>query len=112
MKEYAVKAETKKGEILILQRGFRTKAEAEDLTVRQSEWKRVWVDRISADGDLEACLPWHIEWGQGKRATYVVDAAGNRIATLMGSAGTRENFSNALSDLMSGYGRKARLAAE
>jgi hypothetical protein len=42
--EYAVKAETKKGEVVTLQRGFRTKSDAEDYPVRLSLWRRVWVE--------------------------------------------------------------------
>ncbi len=112
MREYAVKVETKKGEIVILQRGFKTRSDAEDMTVRRSDWRRVWVDLVPAGDDFEARLPWHIEWGQGKRATYLMDASGNRLASVMGSAGTKENFANALADLMSGYSKTKRVAVE
>lgn len=112
MREYAVKVETKKGEIVVLQRGFKTRSDAEDMTVRHSEWKRVWVDRLLVGDGVEAKLPWRVEWGQGKRATYVLDANGNRLASVMGSAETKENFANALADLMSGYSKSKRVAAE
>lgn len=112
MREYAVKVETKKGEIIVLQRGFKTRSDAEDMTVRHSEWKRVWVDRMLAENGIEARLPWRVEWGQGKRATYLMDANGNRLASIMGSAETKENFANALADLMSSYIRTKRIAAE
>ena len=44
--EYAVKAETDEGKVLILKRGFASQEEAEDHPVRMSHWKRVWVEAI------------------------------------------------------------------
>jgi hypothetical protein len=44
--EYAVKAETHEGEILILRRGFASQEEAEDHQIQMSPWKRVWVESI------------------------------------------------------------------
>jgi hypothetical protein len=44
--EYAVKAETHEGKILILQRGFASQEEAEDHPIQMSLWKRVWVEPI------------------------------------------------------------------
>jgi hypothetical protein len=44
--EYAVKAETHGGKVLILKRGFASQEEAEDHPVRMSHWKRVWVEAI------------------------------------------------------------------
>ena len=44
--EYAVKAETHEGKVLILKRGFASQEEAEDHPVRMSHWKRVWVEAI------------------------------------------------------------------
>ena len=43
--EYAVKAETKEGDVIILRRGFQTRADAEDYPIRLSLWRRVWVER-------------------------------------------------------------------
>ena len=44
--EYAVKAETKEGDVIILRRGFPSRSGAEDHPVRLSLWKRVWVERV------------------------------------------------------------------
>jgi hypothetical protein len=43
--EYAVKAETKEGDIVTLRRGFPSRSDAEDFPVRLSLWRRVWVER-------------------------------------------------------------------
>jgi hypothetical protein len=45
--EYAVKAETKQGDVIILRRGFPSRSDAEDHPVRLSLWRRVWVERIA-----------------------------------------------------------------
>ena len=49
--EYAVKAETNEGEIVILRRGFASQEDAEDHPIQMSRWKRVWVEPISEDVD-------------------------------------------------------------
>ena len=46
--EYAVKAETFEGMVVILQRGFESRFEAEDHRVTMSRWKRVWIERIES----------------------------------------------------------------
>jgi hypothetical protein len=46
IEEYAVKAESPEGIVVILQRGFASKNEAEDHRVTMSQWKRVWIERI------------------------------------------------------------------
>ena len=46
--EYAVKAETREGEVMILRKGFASEEEAEDHPIRMSLWKRVWVEPIKA----------------------------------------------------------------
>jgi hypothetical protein len=43
--EYAVKAVTKEGNVIILRRGFQSRSDAEDYHVRLSLWRRVWVER-------------------------------------------------------------------
>ena len=43
--EYAVKAETKEGDVITLRRGFPSRSDAEDYPVRLSLWRRVWVER-------------------------------------------------------------------
>lgn len=42
--EYAVRAETKEGDVVTLQRGFPSLSEAEDYPVRLYLWRRVWVE--------------------------------------------------------------------
>ena len=46
IEEYAVKAETPQGVVMVLQQGFASQSEAGDHRVTISEWKRVWVERI------------------------------------------------------------------
>jgi len=46
--EYAVKAETHQGKVLILRRGFASQEEAEDHPVRMSHWKRVRVEPVAS----------------------------------------------------------------
>jgi hypothetical protein len=46
IEEYAVKAESPEGIVVILRRGFASKNEAEDHRVTMSQWKRVWIERI------------------------------------------------------------------
>ena len=54
--EYAVKAETKEGDVIILRRGFPSRSGAEDHPVRLSLWKRVWVERVLED----VLRAWHV----------------------------------------------------
>jgi hypothetical protein len=44
--EYAVKAETKDGEVVTLKRGFATQSDAEDYPIHMSLWRRVWVEPV------------------------------------------------------------------
>jgi hypothetical protein len=44
--EYAVKAETNDGNVVILRRGFASTEDAEDHRVKLSQWRRVWVEQI------------------------------------------------------------------
>jgi hypothetical protein len=44
--EYAVKAETHEGKVMVLRRGFASKEEAEDHPIKMLLWKRVWVEPI------------------------------------------------------------------
>ena len=46
--EYAVKAETDEGKVLILKRGFASHEKAEDFPIQMSLWKRVWVEPIGS----------------------------------------------------------------
>jgi hypothetical protein len=52
--EYAVKAETRDGEITILKRGFVSYEAAEDHPVKMSDWRRVWIEVIdSSNPDID-----------------------------------------------------------
>jgi len=42
--EYAVRADTKEGDVVTLQRGFPSLSEAEGYPVRLYLWRRVWVE--------------------------------------------------------------------
>jgi hypothetical protein len=44
--EYAVKAETHEGDVMVLRRGFASKEKAEDHPIKMFLWKRVWVEPI------------------------------------------------------------------
>jgi hypothetical protein len=44
--EYAVKAETNEGQVVILRRGFASTEDAEDHRVKLSQWRRVWIEQI------------------------------------------------------------------
>ena len=45
--EYAVRAETKEGDVVTLKRGFPSLSDAEDYPVRLCRWRRVWVELCS-----------------------------------------------------------------
>jgi hypothetical protein len=46
--EYAVRAETKEGDVVTLKRGFPSRSDAEDHPIRLHLWRRVWVERVEA----------------------------------------------------------------
>lgn len=46
--EYAVRVETKEGDVVTLKRGFPSRSDAEDYPVRLSQWQRVWIERVDA----------------------------------------------------------------
>ena len=52
--EYAVRAETKEGDVITLRRGFQTRADAEDYTIRLSRWRRVWVERQLSEPEISS----------------------------------------------------------
>jgi hypothetical protein len=47
--EYAVKAETLDGVIVILRRGFASLEDAEEHRVKMGQWRRVWVEQIEGN---------------------------------------------------------------
>jgi hypothetical protein len=51
--EYAVKAETNEGNVVILRRGFASTEDAEDHRIKLSRWKRVWVEQIETGSRRE-----------------------------------------------------------
>jgi len=48
--EYAVKAETLDGAIVILRRGFASLADAEEHRVKMAQWRRVGIEQVEANG--------------------------------------------------------------
>ena len=94
MNEYAVKAETHEGNIMILRRGFMSEEAAEDHPVQISLWKRVWVEPIALIEKQKAAptlppKPW--DWissstddARGQFHAYLVDATGKKIAAIWG----------------------------
>jgi hypothetical protein len=53
--EYAVKAETMEGHVVVLKRGFASTEDAESHRVKLSQWRRVWIEQIEtgARGNYE-----------------------------------------------------------
>ncbi len=90
--EYAVKAETHEGKVMTLRRGFTSADEAEDHPVTVKLWKRIWVEPIPATPMLPQTLPptpWTtdiVDAGYGGKTnfTYIKDANGRRIMSLLG----------------------------
>lgn len=95
--EYAVKAETKEGAVLVLRRGFASREDAEDHPVTMSLWKRVFVEEIESNSTFEELPPLPWDWvasagpsNNGKYHAYLVDANGKKIAALWGSTRSKE----------------------
>lgn len=96
--EYAVKAETKEGNIVVLRRGFSSEESAGDHPVKQSLWKRVWVEaigpiNIQAEPALPP-LPWSLDVSgssdaRGQFHLYLLDATGKKIAAIWGTGDTK-----------------------
>ena len=96
--EFAVRAETKTGDIFTLRRHFQSRDAAESHPVLMSKWRRVWVEEMprpqvevrqkQIPNPDEAPLPWRIQWVKG--FTYLVDADGRKLASLLGSRAKRE----------------------
>lgn len=99
MREFAVKAELR-GEVATLRRGFATKDEAEDHPVTLACWDRVWVEEVEPrpqSADTAPALPWTVLWTSGHG--YVIDADGNKIASLLGSNRRREHTAAIICEL-------------
>ena len=68
---------------------------------RLSLWKRVWIDEAPPPPkprSVAALRPWTVEWTSAGFA-YVLDAEGNKIASLLGPQKRRENVAAILCDL-------------
>lgn len=97
---HAVKAEALEGGVFTL-RLFDTREEAESYPVRMKNWKRVWVEAVLRAGqriiDGPPKHPWTVEWTSSY--AYVVDADGNKIASLLGPQKQREYVAEILCGL-------------
>ena len=96
--EYAVKAETHEGKVMTLRRGFASEDAAEDHPVQISLWKRVWVEPVPETPPVPAPalppMPWTtdlVDGGYGGKTnfTYIKDANGRRIMSLLGRPGEK-----------------------
>ena len=97
--EYAVKAETHEGNVMVLRRGFASQASAEDHPVKIALWRRVWVEPIGRiDNPSEPVLP-PLPWNwvtserpdaRGQFYVYLVDATGRKIAAIWGKDGEKK----------------------
>jgi hypothetical protein len=98
--EYAVKAETLEGNVMILRRGFISEEDANDHPVKIALWRRVWVEPIglAPQAKPEPTLPpfpW--DWvaagsvdARGSYHAYLVDATGRKIAAVWGKDGEKK----------------------
>ena len=94
MTEFAVRAESRDGIIIMLRRNFATREDAESYPVRLSGWKRVWVEPVelppAKPDDGPPPLPWSICWkGQ---YTYIIDANGKKIGVVLGTLTQRKHI--------------------
>jgi hypothetical protein len=92
--EYAVKAETHEGNVMVLRRGFMSEDAAEDHPVTAKHWKRVWVEAIALieveqPAPVLPPKPW--DWiaagapsNNGNFHAYLVDATGKKIGAIWG----------------------------
>ena len=97
--EFAVRAETKTGDVFTLERHFKSREQAEDHRVKGSRYRRVWVEEMPRPAvevstkpeprpDDPPPYPWSVQW-RGNFA-YIVDADGKKIASLLGSKKRKE----------------------
>ena len=98
--EYAVKAETHEGKIMMLRRGFQSRETAEDHPVQMSLWKRVWIEAVPPTAPLPPPalppMPWTTDvvdaYGGKTNFMYIKDANGRRIMSLLGRPGEKEKM--------------------
>lgn len=89
---WVVRAETLGNRVPVVLRYFDTKEEAESHPVKLSLWHRVWVEKTPEPEKHAATLrlPWRPENPVGSRFTYLRDADGVRIASLLGPEEQRQ----------------------
>ena len=103
--EFAVRAETHNGNVLTLRRHFKTMDDAESHPIIGAKWKRVWVEEMlrpkvekvtkpEPKSDDLPPLPWRVQWVKG--FTYLVDADGKKIASLLGAHAKRDKVGAAI----------------
>ena len=103
--EFAVRAETHTGDVLTLRRNFASRDAAESHPIHLSKWKRVWVEEMARSkvekvtkpepkSDDLPPLPWRVQWVKG--FTYLVDADGKKIASLLGAHAKRDKVGAAI----------------
>lgn len=72
------------------------------LSLDMTKWDDVWVEKASprpvkAERPYPPPFPWNVQWVGGY--AYVVDANGNKLASLLGSQKTREFVAGIVCDL-------------
>lgn len=106
--EFAVRAETKTGDVFTLERHFKSQADAEGYKVRGAKYRRVWIEKVppvqvevrtkpEPSPDDPPPYPWTVQW-RGNFA-YIVDADGKKIASLLGSKKRKEYVARVLGSL-------------
>lgn len=101
--EYAVKAETMEGNVLVLRRGFASEEDAGDHPVKISLWRRVWIEAVGPTITKAAPtlppFPWDLDAAvttdaRGQHHVYLVDATGRKIAAIWGKDGEKMLIAN------------------
>ena len=96
---WEVRAEMLEGGEGTIRKGFPTREAAEDYPIKLALWRRVWVQKTVLPVAPKAATlrqPWTIEEPVGNSFTYLRDADGARIASLLGRAEQRDRFVDAL----------------
>lgn len=115
--EYAVKAETKEGNVFILRRGFPSEEAAGDHPVTLALWKRVWIEPVgpmlpTRQTPVLPPTPW--DWitsgtpsGNGHFHAYLVDGNGRKIAAIWGKDGEKALIANHIIALINAHAQGA-----
>ncbi len=72
------------------------------LRLDMAKWDDVWVEPVAKiagkpERPYPPPLPWTVEWVGGY--AYVVDAKGNKLASLLGDQRTKEYFAGVICDI-------------